>query len=71
MMEQGVLGSFIGMLALVLHNFGKASLTEIPNILTAGAAFYAILKKRSVSLHRPCKRDAFHLHLRFPFINVF
>jgi len=45
MMEQGVLGSFIGMLALVLFNFGKASLVDIPRILMAAAAFFAIYKK--------------------------
>jgi chromate transporter len=49
MMEQGVLGSFTGMLALVFYNFGRASLTEIPNILMASAAFYAIVKKVSLS----------------------
>jgi chromate transporter len=45
MMEQGVLGSFIGMLALVLYNFGKVSLVDIPSILMAAAAFFAIYKK--------------------------
>jgi chromate transporter len=45
MMEQGVLGSFIGMLALVLYNFGSASFVDIPRILIAAAAFFAIYKK--------------------------
>ena len=45
MMEQGVLGSFIGMLALVLYNFGSTSLVDIPRILMAAAAFFAIQKK--------------------------
>jgi chromate transporter len=45
MMEQGILGSFIGMLALVLYNFGRASLIDIPRILIAAAAFLAIYKK--------------------------
>jgi chromate transporter len=49
MMEQGVLGSFIGMLALVLYNFGRASLVDIPRILMATAAFFAIYKKVSLS----------------------
>ena len=49
MMEQGVLGSFIGMLALVLYNFGKTSLVDIPRILMAAAAFFAIYKKVSLS----------------------
>jgi chromate transporter len=48
MMEQGVLGSFIGMLALVLYNFGKVSLVDIPRILMATAAFVAIYKKISL-----------------------
>jgi len=45
MMEQGILGSFIGMLALVLYNFGRTSLVDIPRILMAAAAFFAIYKK--------------------------
>jgi len=49
MMEQGVLGSFIGMLGLVLYNFGRASLVDIPRILMAAAAFFAIYKKVSLS----------------------
>jgi chromate transporter len=48
MMEQGVLGSFIGMLALVLFNFGRTSLVDIPRILMAAAAFLAIYKKISL-----------------------
>ncbi len=48
MMEQGVLGSFIGMLVLVLFNFGKASLVDIPRILMAAAAFIAIYKNISL-----------------------
>jgi len=45
MMEQGILGSFIGMLALVLYNFGSTSLVDIPRILMAAASFFAIYKK--------------------------
>ncbi len=48
-MEQGILGSFIGMLAMVLINFGKASLVDIPRILMAIAAFYAISRKVNLS----------------------
>jgi len=48
MMEQGILGSFIGMLGLVLYNFGRASLVDIPRILMAAAAFYAISRKISL-----------------------
>ena len=49
MMEQGVLGSFIGMLGLVLYNFGRTSLVDIPRILMAAGAFLAIYKKISLS----------------------
>jgi chromate transporter len=45
MMEQGVLASFAGMLAWVLYGFGKASFTDIPSVLLALAAFFAIRKK--------------------------
>jgi chromate transporter len=48
LMEQGVLGSFIGMLALVLFNFGRTSLVDIPRILMAAATFFAIYKKISL-----------------------
>ena len=48
MMEQGRLGSFIGLLALVLFNFGRASLVDTPRILMAAAAFFAIYKKISL-----------------------
>ncbi len=48
MMEQGILGSFIGMLGLVLYNFGRVSLVDIPRILIAAAAFFAIYKKVSL-----------------------
>ena len=48
MMEQGILGSFIGMLALVLYNFGRTSLVDIPRILMAAAALFAIYKKISL-----------------------
>jgi chromate transporter len=44
-MEQGILGSFIGMLGLVLYNFGRAAFVDIPSILFAAAAFIALLKK--------------------------
>jgi chromate transporter len=46
--EQGVLGSFIGMLALVLFNFGRTSLVDIPRILMAAAAFFALYRKISL-----------------------
>jgi hypothetical protein len=35
----------IGMLGLVLYNFGKTAFVDVPSILFAGAAFFAILKK--------------------------
>jgi len=42
-----VVGSFIGMLALVLHNFRRTSLVDIPRVLMAAAAFFAIYEKIS------------------------
>jgi len=45
MMEQGILGSFIGMLGLVLYNFGRAAFVDMPSILFAAAAFIGLLKK--------------------------
>jgi chromate transporter len=44
-MEHGILGSFIGMLGVVLYNFGRASLVDIPTILVAAGAFLALYKK--------------------------
>jgi chromate transporter len=44
-MERGILGSFIGMLGLVLYNFGRAVFVDIPSIIFAAAAFIALLKK--------------------------
>jgi chromate transporter len=48
MMEQGVLGAFIGMLGLVLFNFGRTSLVDLPTLLMAAAAFFALHKKVSL-----------------------
>jgi chromate transporter len=45
MMEQGVLGSFVGMLGVVLYNFGRTTFVDIPSILMAGGAFFALYKK--------------------------
>ena len=44
-MEQGILGAFIGMLGLVLYNFGRTAFVDIPSVIFAGAAFLALLKK--------------------------
>ncbi|MDI6755496.1 MAG: chromate efflux transporter, partial [Thermodesulfobacteriota bacterium] len=44
-MEQGILGSFIGMLGLVLVNFGKTTFVDIPSVLFSLVAFLALLKK--------------------------
>jgi len=44
-MERGILGSFVGMLGLVLYNFGRTTFVDIPTALLAGAAFVALLKK--------------------------
>jgi chromate transporter len=43
--EQGILGSFIGMLGLVLYNFGRVSFVDIPSVIFAAVAFIALLKK--------------------------
>jgi chromate transporter len=43
--ERGILGSFIGMLGLVLYNFGKTAFVDIPSVIFAVAAFLALLKK--------------------------
>jgi chromate transporter len=48
-MEQGILASFIGMLGLVLYNFGRTTFVDIPTILFAVAAFIALLKKIDLS----------------------
>lgn len=44
-MEQGILGSFIGMLGLVLYNFTRTSLVDIPTVLMAGGAYFSLYKK--------------------------
>jgi chromate transporter len=43
--EVGILASFVGMLGLVLYNFGRTTFVDIPTILFAAAAFIALLKK--------------------------
>lgn len=45
MMEQGVLSAFIGMLTVVLYNFGRTSLVDMPSILIALGAFLALYKE--------------------------
>lgn len=44
-MEQGILAAFVGMLGLVLYNFGRTAFVDIPSVLFAGGAFIALLKK--------------------------
>jgi len=44
-MEQGILASFVGMLGLVLYNFGRTAFVDVVSIMLAGAAFVALLKK--------------------------
>jgi len=43
--ELGILACFVGMLGLVLYNFGRATFVDIPTIIFAAAAFVALLKK--------------------------
>jgi chromate transporter len=46
--EQGILGSFIGMLGIVLYNFGRVSFVDIPSVVFTAVAFAALLKKVSL-----------------------
>lgn len=48
-MEQGILASFVGMLGLVLFNFGRATFVDIPSVIFTVAAFIALLKKVDLS----------------------
>jgi hypothetical protein len=43
--EQGIVGSFIGMLGIVLYNFGRVSFVDIPSVIFTVVAFAALLKK--------------------------
>jgi chromate transporter len=47
--EQGILGSFIGMIGLVLYHFGRTALIDIPSVILAGAALLALIKKIKLS----------------------
>ncbi len=47
--EQGILGSFIGMLALVLVDFGRAALIDLPSVLMFLGAFLALHKKIDIA----------------------
>ncbi|HXZ38197.1 MAG TPA: chromate transporter, partial [Thermodesulfobacteriota bacterium] len=47
--EVGILASFVGMLGLVLYNFGRATFVDIPSILFTIGAFIALLKKIDLS----------------------
>lgn len=44
-MEQGILSAFVGMLGLVLFNFGRAAFVDIPTILFSLGTFLSLLKK--------------------------
>jgi chromate transporter len=44
-MEQGILAAFVGMLGLVLSNFGRTTFVDFPSIAFAATAFIALLKK--------------------------
>ena len=44
-MEQGILGSFIGMLGSVLYSFGRITFVDIPSVIFTAAAFVALLRK--------------------------
>jgi chromate transporter len=49
MMEQGILASFIGMLGLVLYDFGRTTFVDLPTAVFAAAAFIALLKKADLA----------------------
>jgi hypothetical protein len=44
-MEQGILAAFVGILGLVLYNFGRTTFVDIPSVIFMAAAFIALLKK--------------------------
>jgi chromate transporter len=48
-MEQGILASFVGMLGLVLYNFGRTTFVDIPSVIFTVAAFIALLRKIDLS----------------------
>ena len=48
-MEQGILAAFVGMLGLVLYNFGRTTFVDIPTVLFTAGAFLALLKKVDLS----------------------
>jgi chromate transporter len=48
-MEQGILASFVGMLGLVLYNFGRTTFVDIPSVIFTAAAFIALLNKIDLS----------------------
>ena len=45
MAEQGVLASFVGMIGIVLLNFGRTAIVDPPSVLLAAGAFISLLKK--------------------------
>ena len=47
--EVGILASFVGMLGLVLYNFGRATFVDIPSVLFTAGAFIALLKRVDLS----------------------
>ena len=48
-MEQGILASFVGMLGLVLYNFGRTTFVDIPSVIFTAGSFIALLKKIDLS----------------------
>ena len=47
--EQGILASFVGMLGLVLYNFGRATFVDIPSVIFTAVAFISLLQKIELS----------------------
>jgi chromate transport protein ChrA len=67
-MEQGILAAFVGMLGLVLYNFGRTTFVDIPSILFAVGAFIPLLKIRS-SLHPFDGGNPFYFAFWIPFVD--
>ena len=48
-MEQGILAAFVGMLGLVLYNFGRTAFVDVASVAFTVVTFIALLKKIDLS----------------------
>jgi L-lactate permease len=69
--EQGILGSFIGMLGLVLYNFRGAAFVDISSVLFTIAAFLALLKNVGLPYIPDNRSSPLHSRFRFSQVNPF